>query len=332
MKNAIKNYWALIIPVTILIIAGIYMLRTLSSEPEKAESEIIGMVDGEFIDISSSIPGRIEELLVNTGDTIQKDQVLAVLESDKIETLKSQVQDAVIITQSQQNKVDKGVTPEVLASAKNVEAIARQQMNLMNKTYTRFQNLYNEGVISGQERDLVQFKYQAAKKELEIARMNVEMLEKGNSTDAKNASRALADQAKKADKLVSQIQEGTRLKAPVSGTLTNVIAKPGEMVNAGYPIMSLLKENSYFISFNLRQELITSLQTGTKVQVEVPGCNPERFSAVVSEVAPALGYANWVPEKQSGQIEMRTFQVKVRPENPAAVKGLRAGMTARLIR
>ena len=55
----------------------------------------------------------------------------------------------------------------------------------MNKTYSRFQNLYAQGVVSGQERDVVYFKYKAAQKELETAKLNVELLQRGNNKELK---------------------------------------------------------------------------------------------------------------------------------------------------
>src|SRR5690606_16183470 len=125
---------------------------------------IIGMVDAEFVDVSASLPGRVVDLLVKQDDEVKEGQIVAQMKTSEIETIQSQVSEAVTIAQNQLNKVNRGVEPEVLASAKNLQQIAQQQMDLMNKTYSRFQNLYSEGVVSGQERDIVYFKFKAAQK------------------------------------------------------------------------------------------------------------------------------------------------------------------------
>lgn len=331
MKNFLKNYWAIFIPIAVLIAALIFVLTGKAKKTPIPENQIIGMVDAEFVDISSPMPGRIAEMYVKVGDAVTADQTVALMETDKIETLKAQAADALIIAQSQENKVEEGTRPEVIQAARNIEKIARDQMVLMSKTYTRFQNLYNQGVVSGQERDLVYFRYQAAQKELETARLNVAMLQKGSSANAKNASSALTNQARNTNKLISQIEEGSKIRTPATGIVSTLVAKTGEMVNAGYPMMTVQKEGSLFIKFNVRQDVMSKIHQGKTVNIRVPGAKPERMPATVTDLAPGLGYADWVPERQSGQIELRTFQIKVTPKNSATHSGLRPGMTAELI-
>ncbi|WP_263603316.1 HlyD family secretion protein [Chryseobacterium sp. PET-29] len=329
MKNFIKNYWAVFIPVAVLAAALIYLLKDKSADTPK--DAVIGMVDAEFIDVSASLPGRVLDIPVKEGEDVKEGQTVAQMKTSEIETIQSQVADAVEIARSQMDKIDRGVEPEVLASAKNLQQIAQQQMDLMSKTYSRFQNLYSEGVVSGQERDVIYFKYKAAQKELETAKLNVQLLERGSNMEMKNSAQAILNQAQKAEKLTQEIKENASIKAPVSGRISTIVSNKGEMVNAGYPMMTIQKDDSFFVKFNLRQNQMAKIDKGSMVTMKIPGCIPETVKGKVSELAPALGYADWVPEKQNGEFELRTFQIKVKPENPKAIKGLRSGMTAQLI-
>ncbi|UPQ76168.1 HlyD family secretion protein [Chryseobacterium nepalense] len=329
MKNFIKNYWAVFIPVAVLAAALIYLLKEKSADTPK--DAVIGMVDAEFIDVSASLPGRVLDIPVKEGEDVKEGQTVAQMKTSEIETIQSQVADAVEIARSQMDKIDRGVEPEVLASAKNLQQIAQQQMDLMSKTYSRFQNLYSEGVVSGQERDVIYFKYKAAQKELETAKLNVQLLERGSNREMKNSAQAILNQAQKAEKLTQEIKENASIKAPVSGRISTIVSNKGEMVNAGYPMMTIQKDDSFFVKFNLRQNQMAKIDKGSMVTMKIPGCIPETVKGKVSELAPALGYADWVPEKQNGEFELRTFQIKVKPENPKAIKGLRSGMTAQLI-
>jgi HlyD family secretion protein len=330
MKNFIKNYWAVCIPIVVLVIALVYLLKNKSSESSSKDA-VIGMVDAEFVDVSASLPGRVLELLVKEGDDVKEGQIIAQMKTSEIESIQSQISEAVKIAQNQLDKVNRGVEPEVLKSAENLQQIAQQQMDLMSKTYSRFQNLYAEGVVSGQERDVIYFKYKAAQKELETANLNVQLLKRGNNEELKNSAQSVLNQAKSADELTQEIKDNASIKAPASGIISTVIAKKGEMVNAGYPMMTIQKDQSFFVKFNLRQNQMTKINKGSLVTMKIPGCTPEKVQGRVAELAPALGYADWVPEKQNGEFELRTFQIKVRPENAGSIKGLRSGMTAQLI-
>lgn len=329
MKNFVKNYWAVFIPIVVLAAALIYLLKEKSADT--AKDAVIGMVDAEFVDVSASLPGRVLDIPVKEGDEVKEGQTVAQMKTSEIETIQSQVEDAVEIARNQLDKVNRGVEPEVLASAKNLQQIAQQQMDLMSKTYSRFQNLYSEGVVSGQERDVIYFKYKAAQKELETAKLNVQLLERGNNKEMKSSAQAILNQAQNAEKLTQEIKDNASLKAPVSGTISTIVSKKGEMVNAGYPMMTIQRDDSFFVKFNLRQNQMAKINKGSMVSMKIPGCIPETMKGRVSELAPALGYADWVPEKQNGEFELRTFQIKVKPENFKNIKGLRSGMTAQLI-
>lgn len=329
MKNFIKNYWAVFIPIIVLLIALIYLFQNKS--PESNKEAVIGMVDAEFVDVSPSLPGRVIELLVKEGDDVKEGQVVAQMKTSEIETIQAQVSEAVTVAQNQLDKINRGVEPEILKSAENLQQIAKQQMDLMNKTYTRFQNLYSEGVISGQERDVIYFKYKAAQKELETANLNVQLLQRGNNQELKNSAQAILNQAKGANQLAQEIKDNASIKAPASGKISTMISNKGEMVNAGYPMMTIQKDNSFFVKFNLRQNQMTKIDKGSTVKMKIPGCLPEEIKGTVVELAPALGYADWVPEKQNGEFELRTFQIKVKPQNINSIKGLRSGMTAQLV-
>ncbi|WP_265429764.1 HlyD family secretion protein [Chryseobacterium sp. YIM B08800] len=329
MKNFIKNYWAVFIPIIVLVVALIYLFQNKS--PEKNKESVIGMVDAEFVDVSPSLPGRVVELLVKEGDEVKEGQVVAQMKTSEIETIQAQVSEAVTVAQNQLDKINRGVEPEVLKSAENLQQIAKQQMDLMNKTYTRFQNLYSEGVISGQERDVIYFKYKAAQKELETANLNVQLLQRGNNQELKNSAQAILNQAKGADQLAQEIKDNASIKAPASGKISTMISNKGEMVNAGYPMMTIQKDHSFFVKFNIRQNQMIKIDKGSTVKMRIPGCLPEEIKGTVVELAPALGYADWVPEKQNGEFELRTFQIKVKPQNINSIKGLRSGMTAQLI-
>jgi HlyD family secretion protein len=126
MKNFIKNYWAVCIPIVVLVIALIYLLQNKSSESSSKDA-VIGMVDAEFVDVSASLPGRVLELLVKEGDDVKEGQIIAQMKTSEIESIQSQVSEAVKIAQNQLDKVNRGVEPEVLKSAENLQQIANSR-------------------------------------------------------------------------------------------------------------------------------------------------------------------------------------------------------------
>ncbi|MEX6685931.1 efflux RND transporter periplasmic adaptor subunit [Danxiaibacter flavus] len=320
-----KNYWALLVPLLVLLIALYFMLgRNKHNEADA----VIGMVDVSSVDVAAELPGRMDSLFVREGDTVQKGKLLGVLQSTEINAIRQQALAAVDAAKGQLDLLQRGARPEIVASSNNLYKIAQDQYDLFNKTYTRMQRLYNDEVISGQEKDLVYFKMEASKKEMETAKLNLEMLQKGTSPEVIQSAKAILRQAEHGYELMNSLTGNTRIYAPATGVISSLVIHEGEIVSIGYPIITIQKSDAYFIRFNVRQDKIKAFKLNDKATVTVPGCTPEQFGVTISSVSPSLAFANWVPVKEKGAFELRTFTVECKPaEN---VTGLRAGMTASL--
>ncbi|GAO43513.1 HlyD family secretion protein [Flavihumibacter petaseus] len=321
----IRNYWALLIPLLVLIIA-LWVWTRSASKP--APETVIGMVEAESVDVAASFPGRLDSLLVREGDTIQKGQLLAVLHSSEISTVQQQALAAVDAARGQLTLLQQGARPQLIKSAENIYRIAQDQYELFDKTYARMQRLYNDEVVSGQEKDIVYFRYQAAQKEMETAKLNLEMLQQGANPALIQSAKAILRQAEEGYALTKNLKDNTRVYAPESGVVSQVVIKQGEVVAIGYPMMTIREHGGLYIQFNVRQDKAGSLQAGTIAPVSVPGAEPKNFNLKITEVSPSLEFANWVPVKEQGQFELRTFTIKGVPV--VSVKGLRPGMTASL--
>lgn len=326
MKSFLKNYWALFIPIGVLIAAIWFLFRQSASE----SATPIGMVDATSVDVAAEFPGRLDSLFVKQGDTVQTGQLLGVLRTNEIEAIRAQALAAVDAAKGQLELLQQGPRQELVSATGKLYEIAEDQYALFSKTYERMQRLYNADVISGQERDIFFFKYQAAQKEMETAKLNLEMLQKGTRPELIKSAQAILRQAEQAHELTKALKENTRIFSPANGVISSLVIHQGEIVSIGYPIMTVEKENSFILRFNIRQDQAATLQPGTTATVRVPGCTPEQFNVTVSSVAPSLTFANWVPSKDKGQFELRTFTIEFKPSDPSPVQGLRSGMTASL--
>lgn len=326
MKTFLKQYWTLFIPILVLIVAIYFLFRQSTTESNAP----IGMVDATSVDVAAEFPGRLDSLFVEQGDTVKTGQLLGVLRTNEIDAIRAQALAAVDAAKGQLELLQQGPRKELISATGKLYEIAEDQYDLFSKTYDRMQRLYNADVISGQEKDIFFFKYQAAQKEMETAKLNLEMLQKGTRPELIKSAQAIVKQAEQAYELTKALKENTRIYSPANGVITSLVIHQGEIVSIGYPIMSVEKEHSFILRFNIRQDMAASLKPGVKTTVKVPGCEPETFSVTVSTVAPSLTFANWVPSKDKGQFELRTFTIEFKPSDPGSLRGLRSGMTASL--
>jgi len=328
MKKFLTRYWTLLVPIIVLM-AALFFLFKKSGHPD--EKMVIGMADAEFINISSAVPGKMDSLLAQEGDTVKSNQLLAVLGSTEVNTFQQQAGLALEAANNQLQLLRKGTRPELIGMARNLYQASQQQYELAKQTNERIENLYKNQVVSGEERDLIQLRYHSAQHEMESAKMNLEMLQKGNQPELIRAAEISVQQAAQGVMLTRAISGDTRILSPADGIISSVVIHQGEFVSIGYPIITLMKKGTQLIRFNIRQDRMKGISPGKVFHVTMPGCEPETFSARVTHISPSLEFADWVPAKESGSFELRTFSVELSPLDPSSIAGFRPGMTASLI-
>ncbi len=271
-----------------------------------------GEVDVKTVDLASKITGRIEKLNCKKGDRVKKGDVLITLDAPEINAKAAQVDATVQLALAQQEKVNNGARNEQISMAKASRDLAK-------KTFDRLNRLHDEGVIPTQKLDEARAKYQAAQD-------NYNMLVTGSRVEDKLSAAANVKRAMGAnDEVQSYLKENT-IVAPIDGIITEINVEEGELVGAGYPIVTIVDDNDCWVVFNLREDLLSKIKDGTEFNVKIPAMGKEPVKVRVNYISVMGDFANWRATKAKGDFDMKTFEVRAVPVEK--VEGLRAGMSA----
>jgi len=323
--KANKSRWIMAIPVVIATIALIVLIIQAVT-PDKLI--LTGMVEATEIDISSKIPGRIDSLLVREGDRVQKGQLLAILESKEIDAKVEQARAAMQAARAKMEMAHNGARPEEKEAAEKLYLQAKHQLELAEKTYRRVQSVYRDSVISEQEKDQVEFQYKAAKEQFEMARAKYQMVLKGARSEEIKAAEALFRQAENAYREALAYQQETRLVSPLAGEVVRRIVDPGEMVAAGYPILTIMDPTDNWVVLQVREDQMSRIQKDAIVKGVVSALGEAKIDFRVTYIAAMADFATWRATNQKGDFDLKTFEIRLRPVQP--LKGLRPGMTVRI--
>ncbi len=306
MKNFDAKF-LLLVPVVILIAAVIYLVN--SKDPKNIT---VGLIETTTIDIASKIPGRLEKILISKGTKISKGDTLAILGSIE---MTAKVEQARGVKDAAYNKylmAQNGARSEEKRAVEQFFLQAKEQFLFAEKTWNRFQALYYEKVVSTQERDEVEFKYNAAKQQMEAARAKLEMVNKGARVEEIAAAKGLYHQAENAfNEAMAYLGELT-LISPIDGEISNIIADEGEVINSGYPIISILKKNEAYAVIQLREDRLTDLNIGSIITGYLPSLKDTiEFETIF--ISPLADFATWKPTNQKGEFDLKTFEIHLRP-------------------
>jgi len=280
-----------ILGVLFLIALGVYILTT----PRGNAYPLIGVVDGNDVIVSPQITDRMIKLNVDEGSVVKKGELIAELDPA---ALQAQVaaQDAAIgslraqVVQAQANL---SLTDSQTAAALRVaqanytgsqaqleQAKATSDLNQINMK--REVSLFESGVVAAQDRDSAVATFKASdanvrslvdqvksqEAALAVATANRKQVDVLRSQIASTEAQLKQAISMKAE---DETQLGyTKIYAPIGGIVSVRVAKQGEVVQEGSPIVVLVDMDDLWVRADVPETYINSIQFGQKMPIKLP--------------------------------------------------------------
>lgn len=321
--NLIAGVSALVAVVLLIAAAG-YIV----SKPKGIVLQ--GSAEASEYRISGKVPGRIEELYVREGQHVSKGDTVVFIDSPEVRAKLAQAKAAKAAAQAQSHKANAGARTEEISGAYNLWQSAIVQEDVMKKSFDRMQRLYDQKVVSAQKYDEVKAKYDAAKASSAAAKSRYDMAVSGARAEDKAAAEALVAQADGAVMEVESYLGDLYLTSPVSGTVSAIFPRQGELVGTGSPVMTIVDLSDIWFSFNVREDMLQGMNTGSELTLSIPALGDRQVKAVISYMSVRESYATWKATKESDGYDAKTFEVRAVPAE--TVEGLLPGMTALIVR
>lgn len=317
-KGLLITMACVIVAVAIAAVVGFVFMN-------KPEQFVEGQTEGTTVRIAGKLPGRIAEFYVEEGDTVHAGDTLVHIHSSFVEAQLTQAEAMKEVAGATNKKVDAGARSQIKQGAYQLWQQAKAAVDITKKTYDRLERLYGEGVVSAQKRDEAKAAYDAAVAASKAAESQYNLAMAGAQSEDKTAAAAMVQAATGGVNQVEALLEDAYLVAPFDGTIDQIYPQQGELVALGAPVMSLLRNDKRWITFNVREELLQNLPIGKKIKVMIPALGQKEVEVEVYYVRDMGTYATWRSTKSTGEWDSRTFQVKARPTQD--IPNLRPGMT-----
>ena len=306
--------------VTVVVIVGLIGFFLLDRDPEIIQGE----VEVSEYRVSSKVPGRILELRVKEGDYVHVGDTLAILDAPEVRAKKTQAQSAEDAAAAMSDMARAGARQEQVSGAYQLWQQAKAGLEIAQKTYERVQRLYDEGVMTAQKRDEALANYKALQAQEKAAKSQYDMAMNGARQQEKRAAQAQVTRARGAVQEVQSYLRETVQISNVEGEVSSIYPRVGELIGTGSPIMSISVMSDLWGTFNVREDKLNGLKIGDTFTAFVPAFNKE-LKMKVFYIKDEGSFAVWKATKANGQYDLKTFEVKARPEE--VFEGLRPGMS-----
>ena len=93
---------------------------------------------------------------------------------------------------------------------------------------------------------------------------------------------------------VSSYLSERRIFAPVKGEVANILAERGELISAGYPVITIVDLADVWVTFNLREDLVSDIHKGSIIKAMFPALG-------MKEIALKVTIVNWDQVKKANK-------------------------------
>lgn len=302
-----------------------------------ASPEMWGRTEAKEVDINSKIPGRVVNLLVKEGDSVQKGQLLARIDSRdlvaqtnqvhaNISALQAQSTQASAVTVQQEQAAQAALN---LANAKLEQAKA--DLALAESDYNRFSELVEQGAVSRQVFDTYRTKYEVAQAAFSQGTAGVSSAEAGLLQTNVNIANEAAMRSKvvQAQANLSQVEislDETEIRAPFDGIVTTKHVEEGAMVSTGMPIVTIQDPLDNWVNFKVKETELG--QYALRQTVSLQGRDGKlQVQGTIVDISKKSEFATYRATNERSENDIITFNVKVQTNS----ENLRPGMRFRLL-
>ena len=319
-----KRFKRAIIPIaliaisTIIVIVG-YLLRR--NEPIMLQ----GVVQCRQYQAQSKIAGRIDSIFVAEGDSVNTGELLYTLSTPELNTKLEQAIAAKKAAIALDEQAVAGARKQQIEAAYNLWQKATAGRDLAEKSYNRIKALHDKGVATTQQLDEAKATFETLKATQSAAYAEYSLALAGATKEQKAAAAAQVSMAQGAVNEVESYISDSRVYSPTAGEVSTIAFNCGEVVGAGFPVMTILDLSDIWVEFNIKETLMPNFAIGECFDAFIPALN-RNISLRISHIASQADFAIWDATRAEGGFDIRTFAVRMKPIN--SNDRLRPGMSA----
>jgi HlyD family secretion protein len=304
-----------LILLVVLLLLGLGFWRARNaSHPEQ---EWQGYAEADFVKVGPTQAGLLTSLSVARGDRVEAGSPLFA--QDETDDLARRDQAARQLRQAQEQlaNLQSAAKPTEIDQAEANLADARATLDRSQQDFARAQDLIAKGAITTQTLDQRRSEQLSAKAhvtamEAALAQARAPMGRDREIRAAHAAEEASAAALAMADWRLAQ----RRVSAPAGGRVADVLARPGEVLAVGAPVVSLLPPENIFVRFFVSEAELSNLHRGAAVKIVCDKC-PRDLEASISFIAPQAEYTPPVIYSDSSRAKL-VYMVEARPPREKA--------------
>jgi HlyD family secretion protein len=278
-----------------------------------------GYVDAEYVRVSPTLTGRVTGIAVARGDQVSDGALLFTQDDADDVGARDAAAGKLAEARARLNNLETRSRDTEIAQGKADLADLVATRDRITRDLARNEELLRTGAASRQTVDQQRADLASATARVEAATAKLAQMQSPTGREYEIAAqRAMVAQAQaglaQAEWRVSQ----RRITAPASALVNDTYARPGETINAGVPVVSLLPPQNILVRFFVPETELATLHVGDRLAIGCDAC-AAGLIATVTFIAPQPEYTPPVIYSETNR-EKLVYLIEAHPPPDQAVQ------------
>jgi len=322
MKTLVK-----IVLVLLILIIGVFIYVKFPQLNFTAKDNSIllsGTVESTQIDINSEVSGKIISIFKNEGDFVEKDDVIASVDSSMQQLQVLQQESIIEAKKAQLSEVIKGSRKELIHQASIFVDLTKKELNYWEDRYNRYKELYSKNSIS--ETALIDVKHSRDIAADNHAKANSQysLIKEGSTEDSIKAAKADLETSVVMLEQAQLNLSKCNIKSPDKGTILFRSVEIGDMVNIGSNIATITNLSDLWIKVYIYQKHLGLVSVNQELLLNAVSIPNKPIHGKIIRISDKAEFTPKNTETKEAK-ENTVFQLKIKILD--YIDKLRPGMT-----
>jgi HlyD family secretion protein len=276
-----------------------------------------GYADADFVKVGPTQQGLLSEVNVARGDQVAAGAPLFSQDDTADRAAHDQAIRQLHQAQEQLANLQAAGKPTEIEQAEANLADAKATLARTKADLDRGEFLASTGTMAKETLDQRRADFQSATAKVAALEAALAQARNPSGRPQEIAAQQAGMRALKAALEITEWRLSQRhVTAPAAGRIADVLARPGETVAAGAPVVSLLPPGNIFVRFFIPERDLPAMHLGDRVAIVCDGC-PADLSGRISFIAPRAEYTPPVIYSDESRAKL-VFMIEARPPTDQA--------------
>lgn len=249
-----------------------------------------GYAEGEYVLVGPADAGRLETLDVARGDTVAPGAALFAIDRTSLLAARDQAASTLAAAEATAQNMAIGSRPADRAVIEAQQHQAAASLALAKIELARAQALQGSGAVSHDVLDQDRATVSVDEARLAETTASLAVADEPLGRDAERTAAAANVDTDRAALIAAQWHlDQAAPTAPKAGLIADTYFRPGEMVAAGQPVVSLLPPGNIKVRFYVPEADLDRFAVGAKVSLRCDGCGAP-IPGIIRYIAPNAEY------------------------------------------